>query len=190
MSDEDVKADDCFDDGQQHCPDKQPGLQFKHRVALLKFRARRWKHQAVLQVERNSWSRQYIWATSVLPTLFDNRRLVALRAIQTGLYHQYCPDFEKEENKKKHENEIENSDQRKQNSLVTKWTGLLKSRDVYTAVVLTASIKKQADECIRGMLHRWKVRKRVDRTQRRRCFTSVCRYSRLRRANKKPLEDA
>lgn len=101
MSDEDVKADDCFDDGQQHCPDKQPGLQFKHRVALLKFRARRWKHQAVLQVERNSWSRQYIWATSVLPTLFGNRRLVALRAIQTGLYRRYCPDFEKEENEKK-----------------------------------------------------------------------------------------
>jgi len=173
MSDEDVKADDCFDDGQQHCPDKQPGLQFKHRVALLKFRARRWKHQAVLQVERNSWSRQYIWATSVLPTLFGNRRLVALRAIQTGLYHQYCPDFEKEENKKKNENEIENSDQRKQNSLVTKWAGLLKSRVAYTAVVLTASIKKQADECIRGMLHRWKVRKRVDRTQRRRCFNRL-----------------
>ena len=60
MSDEDVKADDCFDDGQQHCPDKQPSLQFKHRVALLKSRARRWKHQTVLQVERNSWSRQYI----------------------------------------------------------------------------------------------------------------------------------
>jgi hypothetical protein len=101
MSDEDVITDDCFDDGQQHCSDKQPGSQFKHRVALLKFRARRWKHQAVLQVERNSWSRQYIWATSVLPTLFGNRRLVALRAIQTGLYRQYCPDFEKEENNKK-----------------------------------------------------------------------------------------
>ena len=54
--------------------------------------------------------------------------------------------------------------------MVTKWAGLLKSRAVYAAVVLTASVKKQADECIRGMLHRWGVRKRVDRTQRRRCF--------------------
>ena len=53
------------------------------------------------QVERNSWSRQYIWATSVLPTLFGTRRLVALRAIQTGLYRQYCPVFEKEENNRK-----------------------------------------------------------------------------------------
>ena len=47
MSDEDVTTDDCFDDGQQHCPDKQLGLQFKHRAALLKFgsikRCCKWK---------------------------------------------------------------------------------------------------------------------------------------------------
>jgi hypothetical protein len=68
-----------------------------------------------------------------------------LRAIQIGLYRQYCPDFEKEENNETNENEIKNSDQRKQNSLVAKWAGLLKSRAVYAAVVLTAGIKKQAD---------------------------------------------
>ena len=109
----------------------------------------------------------------MLPTLFGTRRLTALRAIQTGLYRQYCPDFEKEENNRKNENGIKNSDQRKQNSLVTKCAGLLKSRAVYAAVALTANIKKQADECIRGMLHRWKVRKQVDRTQRRRCFNRL-----------------
>ena len=61
VSDEDVRADDCFDDGQQHCPDKQPSLQFKHRVALLKFSARRWKHQAVLQVVKGV---RQIWGDS------------------------------------------------------------------------------------------------------------------------------
>ena len=58
MSDEDVKADGYLDDGQQHCPDEQPQarLQFKHRIALLKFsariRLRYLKRPAIMEITR------------------------------------------------------------------------------------------------------------------------------------------
>ena len=176
-SGDDVGTSDCLDDGQQHCPDEQSTLQFRYRLALLKFRARRWKHQTrqtVLQVERCSWQRQFVWALAVLPTLFGARKLAALKAVQVGLHRWFAPDFENEENNEKNENErIKCTDQRKQQMLVTKWTGLLKSRAVHTAAAQAASIKRNADECIRVMLHRWKVRKRLDRTQRRRCFNRL-----------------
>ena len=106
----------------------------------------------------------------MLPTLFGGRRFIAMRAIQTGCIVGMTLTLRKTEITEKMKMKIKNSDQKKQNSLVTKWAGLLGSRVVHTTIVLTASIKKCADECIRGMLHRWKVRKRVGRTQRRRCF--------------------
>ena len=119
-----------------------------------------------------------MWALAVLPTLFGARKLAALKAVQVGLYRWFTPDFENEKNNKNENERIKCTDQKKQQMLVTKWIGLLKSRAVHTAAVHTAaaqaaSIKKNADECIRGMLHRWKVRKRVDRTQRRRCFNRL-----------------
>ena len=100
-SGDDVGTSDCLDDGQQYCPDEQSTLQFRYRLALLKFKARRWKHQAVLQVERCSWQRQFVWALAVLPTLFGARKLAALKAVQVGLHRWFAPDFENEENNEK-----------------------------------------------------------------------------------------
>ena len=66
----------------------------KHRFALRKCQARRWRDSNVLKVDESCWQRQLLWALAKMDLLCSDKRRLAEEAVKVGLYNimQECPN--------------------------------------------------------------------------------------------------
>ena len=69
-------------------------VRVKHRFALRKCQARRWRDSNVLKVDESCWQRQLLWALAKMDLLCSDKRRLAEEAVKVGLCNimHECPN--------------------------------------------------------------------------------------------------